>query len=388
MKIHSLEFIDRETDWQIEPIEFNNLTLLVGASGVGKTRILKSIGGIKSIAKGKSLNGVEWKIAFSIEDNKYFWEGKFEMNEQASVSIIVDEEDVQKDKDSNKPVITFEKLTINEKTIAERNNSSLIFRGEKTMLPLKAEQSVVFLIPDPEISKVEKAFRRIIFSDYTNSARGFMGEGIKMLDEQFLSKYKNIDNVRDSEEPLSAKFYWASKKDKKLFSRIKEDFISVFPQVKDLKIEPLTQLKDSPIPVFIKALPFIQIKEDNVKNWIPVMSISAGMYRTLVHVMELHLSANGTVILIDEFENSLGVNCIDELTTELKGATNRIQFILTSHHPYIINSISVNNWKIVTRNGSSVSAQDAKDFNFQKSKHEAFIQLINSPEYKTGRRSI
>ena len=109
MKIHSLEFIDRETDWQIEPIEFNNLTLLVGASGVGKTRILKSIGGIKSIAKGKSLNGVEWKIAFSIEDNKYFWEGKFEMNEQASVSIIVDEEDVQKDKDSNKPVITFEK---------------------------------------------------------------------------------------------------------------------------------------------------------------------------------------------------------------------------------------------------------------------------------------
>lgn len=388
MKIHSFEFIDKETNWQIEPVTFNNLTLLVGASGVGKTRILKSLGAVKSIAKGKSLNGVEWKICFSIENDTYIWEGKFELNERPSFSIIIDDEEIQKEKESNKPIISYEKLSLNDSTIVQRNNAELIFRGEKTLLPLKAEQSVVFLIPDPEIAKVEKAFRRLVFSDYTNSSKGFVGDGVKMLDEQFLSRYSKLENIRNSEEPLTAKFYWASKKEKKLFNRIKEDFISVFPQVEDLKMEPLSQLKDISLPVFIKALPFIQFKEREVKDWIPIMSISAGMYRTLVHIMELHLCANGTVILIDEFENSLGVNCIDELTTELKGAINRIQFIITSHHPYIINSISINNWKIVTRNGSSVSTQDAKDFQFNKSKHEAFVQLLNSPEYKTGRKKI
>ncbi|MCY7358691.1 MAG: AAA family ATPase, partial [Rudanella sp.] len=110
----------------------------------------------------------------------------------------------------------------------------------------------------------------------------------------------------------------------------------------------------------------------------------AGMYRTLIHIMELHLSAEGTVILIDEFENSLGVNCIDELTTEVKGAVGRIQFIITSHHPYIINSISTANWKIVTREGGRVRAQDAETFNIGRSKHEAFIQLLNLPAYTTG----
>ena len=99
-------------------------------------------------------------------------------------------------------------------------------------------------------------------------------------------------------------------------------------------------LKDAIINFLLKAAPFIQFKEIGVKDWIPVMGMSAGMYRTLIHIIELYLSADGTVILIDEFENSLGVNCIDELTTEMIGATNRIQFIITSHHPYIINNIN------------------------------------------------
>jgi len=53
MKIHSFEYIDRETNWRTEPVDFNNLTLLVGASGVGKTRILKSLGAIRRWVNGQ-----------------------------------------------------------------------------------------------------------------------------------------------------------------------------------------------------------------------------------------------------------------------------------------------------------------------------------------------
>ena len=45
---------------------------------------------------------------------------------------------------------------------------------------------------------------------------------------------------------------------------------------------------------------------------------------------------DGSVILIDEFENSLGVNCLDEITEDVVKESRRLQFILTSHHPYII----------------------------------------------------
>lgn len=90
------------------------------------------------------------------------------------------------------------------------------------------------------------------------------------------------------------------------------------------------------------------------------------------------------MILIDEFENSLGVNCIDEITNNLLNYKRNLQFIITSHHPYIINNIHYNNWKLVTRKGGVVLAQEINKYHLGKSKHEAFIQLINLEEYTTG----
>ncbi|MGB3265930.1 MAG: ATP-binding protein, partial [Microcoleus sp.] len=85
----------------------------------------------------------------------------------------------------------------------------------------------------------------------------------------------------------------------------------------------------------------------------------------------------------DEFENSLGINCID-VVTDLIVENRNIQFILTSHHPYIINNIGMEHWKIVTRQGGVVTVKDAKDLNLGKSRHQAFTQLINLEEYSEG----
>ena len=41
-------------------------------------------------------------------------------------------------------------------------------------------------------------------------------------------------------------------------------------------------------------------------------------------------------------------------------------------------------WKIVTRRGGVVTVRDAKDFNLGKSRHQAFLQLINLEEYSEG----
>jgi hypothetical protein len=52
-----------------------------------------------------------------------------------------------------------------------------------------------------------------------------------------------------------------------------------------------------------------------------------------------------------------------------------LQFIATSHHPYIINNIPYEYWKIVTRKGGHISIRNASDYNLGKSKQEAFLQL-------------
>ncbi|MDF5732774.1 MAG: ATP-binding protein, partial [Rhizonema sp. PD38] len=71
MKINQISYYDRELEWRFEPIQFSDLTLLVGVSGVGKTRILQSIMNLRKIAKGSSLNGVEWKINFYVNNIQY-----------------------------------------------------------------------------------------------------------------------------------------------------------------------------------------------------------------------------------------------------------------------------------------------------------------------------
>ena len=62
MRIKTFSYIDKATGWELKPVAFNQLTLLVGASGVGKTRILNSILDLKRIVRGESLNGVKWCI--------------------------------------------------------------------------------------------------------------------------------------------------------------------------------------------------------------------------------------------------------------------------------------------------------------------------------------
>jgi len=78
MKINSFSFGNNSQNWHLENTYFDNLNLLVGASGVGKTRILKALYLICNVAQGEvqMLEDVEWSIDFSHLGQKYRWELK------------------------------------------------------------------------------------------------------------------------------------------------------------------------------------------------------------------------------------------------------------------------------------------------------------------------
>ena len=79
MKIISFSYYDKVRNWGFENLEFLKLSLLVGASGVGKTQILRALENLKKIVDGKSLNGIRWEITFASLNNRiYNWKGEFE----------------------------------------------------------------------------------------------------------------------------------------------------------------------------------------------------------------------------------------------------------------------------------------------------------------------
>lgn len=79
MKINYIEYYNKNVDWRLTRTHFGDLTLLVGASGVGKTRILDAINTVKKIADGKGFFGVKWEIECTLSNGSNItWSGEFE----------------------------------------------------------------------------------------------------------------------------------------------------------------------------------------------------------------------------------------------------------------------------------------------------------------------
>jgi hypothetical protein len=368
MRIKKVAFWDRELEWRFEPIYFSNLALLVGLSGVGKTQILKGILGLREIANGASLNGLAWDITFTTVKNvEYRWQGEFETKKNFSMISNEIEEEI------NKFRIVREHLFKKENVIIERTRNDIIFKGNKTP-KLSPFQSVVEILNQEEdISPVQQGFNKIIYSDNSRSSNGIYAIPIRVL--SIIKDNIALEDIQASNMPILLKLALIARHYSEIFNKIKSKFIEIFHQVEDVKIEAIENNENPSFPNFS-----IQIKETGINDWIFQNNISSGMLKTLILISEMYLSPEGTVILIDEFENSLGVNCID-VVTDLLWENRNIQFILTSHHPYIINNISMEYWKIVTRKGGVVTVTDAKDLNLGKSRHQAFTQLINLEEY-------
>ncbi|MEM7656276.1 MAG: AAA family ATPase, partial [Bacteroidota bacterium] len=195
--------------------------------------------------------------------------------------------------------------------------------------------------------------------------------------------YQDTPTIRAAPLGIRTKLFLAFENRLPVFFDIQQRFQEIFPHVEAIKVVPF--FFDEQAKTFIETHLSIQLKEQGVANWISQSNISAGMLRALFHLADLYLISDGSVLLMDEFENSLGVNCIDELVSDMLVSSRQLQYILTSHHPYIINTIPFTNWKLVTRKAGVVKTHDPSRWDFGRSKHDAFMQLMQLEEFQTGR---
>lgn len=379
MRINSLWYRDNAQKWEVSEMDFFDLTLLVGGSGVGKTQILKAILSLKNIANGNALNSVEWNISFDSLGKTYRWEGKFEVK-------FVNNFNWQSYKNKSfKPKIEEEKIYLEENLLAQKKNDILIFE-DKEMPKLRPTESIISIFREEEaILPAFEGLKKISFRDHTVKD---VNKYYHVTDyKSFFSEYNTLEEIRNSDLDTILKLSCLYQNEPTVFNKIVESYKDVFPQVEKIRIEPTL---DSPEINTSGGNPpiVIQFKEKGVNRWIPQSQLSSGMFRTFLHISEMFLLSDGTVVLIDEFENSLGVNCIDVLTEDLLFENNRLQFIATSHHPYIINKIPYEYWKIVTRKGGVIKTHNAQEFDLGASSHERFMNLINLPQYKSGIESL
>ncbi|MBD2675379.1 ATP-binding protein, partial [Aphanizomenon flos-aquae FACHB-1416] len=326
MKIQSFKFSNNKENWHIEEVKFEDLNLLVGGSGVGKTRILKALNLICDIAKGRNrnLDDLEWSINFSHLGQNYRWELKSSSIKNEEIFINLNE--------SEQTEIVYEKLVRydddSEIEILLRSGLDSKFNNEKLPKLKRTESAITLLSEEDLIIPVRQAFKQLIFNFETRQkwmiGLGYDPAKMELLDEIKLNAYDFQEYFAG--DPPVLKAFCLQKFFPHLFNEIKEYYIDIFPELKDVRV---SSKRDSDGDFLL----FFEIQENGLEDWIPQQRISSGMFRTLIFLIEVISAPKESVILIDEFENSLGINCMAELTDFLLDKSPDVQFILTSHHP-------------------------------------------------------
>jgi hypothetical protein len=381
MRIEQLEYWDKARGWHLSPATsfFPDLTLLVGVSGAGKTQILRAIRQLRGIARDINLVaspwGVSWSTTFFTTQKRYTCSGEFETPENpvdysfTELGILLDS------KASPLPTVLKEKLLIDGETVIDRDRESIRFQGKLTPKLPPFKSALAILQGEDSIRPVIDGFDRMTFLDQDDASPSTRTM-FRPLPGRFL-ELRTLASIQASPLSISHKLAILFANDKERFDLITSRFREIFPVVEDVSFARVTTDR-------FGDMAFLQVKERGVDQWIPENYLASGMWRTLIHLASVVLCPEESVILIDEFENSLGVNCLDDVTADMMDQSRRLQFIVTSHHPYIINNIPPKHWKVVVRQGGRVTTLDAAALGIGKSKHEAFIQLINSQAYREG----
>jgi predicted ATPase len=369
MKIQSFKFSNNKQNWHIEEVKFESLNLLVGGSGVGKTRILKALELICDVAIGRNrnLDDLEWSINFSHLGQNYRWELKSSSTKNEEILLNVNE--------SKQTEIVYEKLVRyddnSELEILLRTHLDSKFNNEKLPKLKRTESAITLLSEEDLIIPVRKAFKRLIFNFETrqNFSIAYPSDPSQIPIEN--DEIQNLKEYFANFHPV-VKVFYLQKSFPDIFSEIKKYYIDIFSEVNNVRVSSERD-KDGDFVLFF------EIQENGLEDWIPQERISSGMFRTLIFLVEVITAPEESVILIDEFENSLGINCMAELTDFILDKSPDVQFILTSHHPYIINNIPWKTWQIVSKYGNEVRVRKASDIPAldTASSLDKFTQLIN-----------
>ena len=359
--------------WQFDEVVFGRVNLIVGDSGTGKSRFINTIVNFtKQLVSDTVLYDGDWDIDFEVA-GKVFNYKLIVKNAPSKINAkeVIQEHLIRKD---------------DHELLVKRDADGFYWKDKKLPKLSKTITAISLLKDEDQMRDIYNGFRTVIarrFSGNELSENFQFGAIAPSLQKQLLDKQ---DPRALLNEPMDFhnKMNLLKAMDSNMYSRITDLYKQAFPYILDTSIQSLSQLFQT-LPTPLQA-PAFCIKERHIKDWIPTNDISSGMQKTFLLILDLFLMKDSGILLIDEYENSLGINAINFLPDLIYSISDTCQFIITSHHPYIINNIPIEQWHVFHRSGLEVKVKSGKELKerYKASKQEQFVQLINDPFYTGG----
>ena len=375
MKLLEYYFSDvAETGWEFDRVHFKDINLLVGNTATGKTRFLNTIFNLGRFAASNDYKNGHWDTTFEHSGIKYRWNLQTEKGDDDSGAIVKDYLWKQED-DRWVPLI-------------KRDKGEFLFQ-DNSLPKLSPKETSVFLLQEEEvIQPLHQAFglikRRLFHHDALSRASQMAGVAPSLIED--MKKGKDLLKAFHADLSLNVYLYIMSEYFKGTYRELTRLFRETFPFVEEVRITELSHLHPS---LGVAAnVPVFTVRERDSSKWVPLNDLSSGMQKVLLILTDLLILPEGGIYVIDEYENSLGVNAINFFPEFIQNLEKDIQIFVTSHHPYLINEIPPRNWYVFHREGMHVQIRYGEEVEelFGKSRQQAFIQLINDPLFLSGVR--
>lgn len=400
--IHSISFCDHKYQWFFQDLKLGQFNLLVGVSGVGKTRTLQAIRRISTaLPTLRNVDGCEFTIQW--KDPQDHCPISWSLHTQANANTLPDEDFLQTvmtellQKKDNPYQATIVQETIhykNEKIFefaASQPQNKHIFRGKDISFMASDRSALSSLVKDADLSWISEQLHSIFeiggsdsFEIHSPTIHKWMPKLRKGIQnpaqdaqDNSDSQYETLEKLQESTKPFLDKCIILFEQFPDRWQEMTELYQSLFDEnsigtrVEEIKIGSFND-HDSESSL---NMPYIALAIRVNQQWIPAMKMSAGMRKALTFLLYTVLLPDGSTVLIDEIENSLGTNCLNDLLAYMQNTT-RLQFVITSHHPTILNAVPLENWLVVTNKNTPAPNTD-HDLDVQDAKH--YNQIIFRP---------
>lgn len=361
----------KDENWSFNIENLSKLNLIIGISGIGKTKFLNSLFGMakNAVTNEIKLTG-DWKCKFYIGNTYYLWELK---------TIWIN--------DKSKVIVKKERLIQQDNEIINRNNKNIIYNGSKLIQLPQNISSIALLRNEENIKPIYNGFSAMMRRDFSRDElnTNYIIESLPTISDSILKIKKDTKHIFFNNFSINTKAYLLNKYHDKKFRTLRNRLLQIFDYISDFFIKDISKIPEIRISVNLPT-PILCLKEKNINKTITSPDFSSGIKKVILILIDLLVIPKEGTYLIDEYENSLGSNIIDFLPKYIMDNDIRNQLFVTTHNPYIINNFPIESWLLFSRKGSivkGISGNKLKE-KYGKSKHNHFSQLLNDPLYKNG----
>ncbi len=338
------EYSNTIKEWKYNSFSFNDINLIVGKNASGKSKILSSLSGLGQIFINPSIR---------------FGNGTYKVELQNEKNIYKYEVDIKNAK------VKSENLKIDGKVYIQRKED-----GTGSIFSEESKENINFKIPDNQLIVT----RQDELQHPSLSNLHLWGQNIRLFkfakdEEKSSLVMKNNENLqRNNNSNIAIEIFkkGTNEFNSKFTDAVLKNMNEIGYNIESIKIGKMLDLKTLlPFPTELSG---ILVKEKGCKCDINQVAMSDGMFRALaifIHFNYYRLKKSSGTILIDDIGEGLDFDRSSKLIKILveNSEKTNIQLIMSTNDKFIMNSVKLDYWQVISRNNSEINIYNKENSN-------------------------